>query len=124
MPTLDEIKKQISSISETSKLIGRKEIKELPDILCEDEVVENLIQGFYNNGNGILVATNKRLIFIDKGLLYGLKVEDFPLDKISTIQYSTGMLMGKLTIKALKFNIITYSYDNQRLSLAITLIIR
>ena len=98
MPTLDEIKKQISSINETSKLIGRKEIKELPDILWEDEIVENLIQGFYNNGNGILVATNRRLIFIDKGLLYGLKVEDFPLDKISTIQYSTGMLMGKLTI--------------------------
>ena len=33
MPTLDEIKNQISSINETSKLIGRKEIKELPDIL-------------------------------------------------------------------------------------------
>ena len=69
MPTLDEIKTQIISINETSKLIGRKEIKELPDILWEDEIVENLIQGFYNNGNGILVATNRRLIFIDNAHL-------------------------------------------------------
>ncbi len=63
-----------------------------------DEKVENIIQGFYNNGNGILVATNKRLIFVDKGLLFGLKVEDFPYDKITTIQYETGILFGKLTI--------------------------
>ena len=41
MPTLEEVKNQISSISDVSKLIGRKEIKELPDILWEDEVVYN-----------------------------------------------------------------------------------
>ena len=47
---------------------------------------------------GILVSTNRRLVFIDKGLLYGLKVEDFPLDKITSIQYETGILMGKIKI--------------------------
>jgi hypothetical protein len=52
----------------------------------------------YNNGIGILVATNKRLVFADKGLVFGLRVEDFPYDKISSIQYSTGLLLGKLTI--------------------------
>ena len=41
-----------------------------------------------------LVATNKRLIFVDKGFVVGLKVEDFPYDKISSIQYETGILMG------------------------------
>ena len=81
-----------------SSFIGRREIKELPEILWEDEKVEKIIQGTYNNGNGILVCSSKRLIFIDKGLLYGLKVEDFPLDKVSSIQYKTGLLLGKLTI--------------------------
>ena len=100
MPTLEQIKTQIKSIDGLSKFLGRREIKELPDILWENENVENLIQGMYNNGNGILVATNKRLIFIDKGLVFGLKVEDFPYDKISSIQYSTGLLLGKLTIFA------------------------
>ena len=56
------------------------------------------MQGTYNNGNGILVSTDRRLIFIDKGLLYGLKVEDFPHDKISSIQYETGLILAKIKI--------------------------
>jgi len=100
MPTLEEIKSQIRSIDGMAKFLGKREIKELPNILWENENVEKLIQGTYNNGNGILICTNKRLIFIDKGMLFGLQVEDFPLDKISSIQYSTGILLGKLTIFA------------------------
>ena len=100
MPSLEQIKNQIKSLDGMSKFLGKKEIKELPNILWDDENVEKIIQGTYNNGNGILVCTNKRLIFIDKGLLYGLKVEDFGLDKISSVQYSTGLFLGKLTIYA------------------------
>lgn len=97
---LDEIKKQIQNlqISNVSNYLGRKEINELPKILAESEIVDNIAQGTYNNGQGILVSTNRRLIFIDKGLLYGLKVEDFPLDKITTIQYETGLLLGEIKI--------------------------
>lgn len=80
------------------KFVGRREVKELPNILWDDEEVLDLVQGFYNNGTGILVATQKRLLFVDKGLLGGLKVEDFPLDKISSLQYSTGMLLGEITV--------------------------
>lgn len=100
MPTLDEIKEQINGLDGVSRFVSRKEIKELPHILWEDENVEDILPGTYNNGNGILVATNSRLIFIDKGLVFGLKVEDFPLDKITSIQYSTGLMFGKLTIFA------------------------
>ena len=98
MPTLNEIQAQIKNIDGFEAFLGRKEIKELPNILWGDEIVENMIQGTYNNGNGILVATNRRLVFVDKGILYGLKVEDFAYDKISSIQYETGILFGKLTI--------------------------
>ena len=44
------------------------------------------------------MSTNRRLVFIDKGMIYGLKVEDFPLDKISSIQYETGLVLGKVKI--------------------------
>jgi hypothetical protein len=98
MPTLDEINLQIKNLGGVEGFLGRKEIKELPNILWADESVENIIQGTYNNGNGILVATNNRLVFVDKGILFGLKVEDFPYDKISSIQYETGIIMGQLTI--------------------------
>jgi Bacterial PH domain/Short C-terminal domain len=99
MPSLEEIKLQINKIDKASKLLGRKEIKELPSILWEDESVEMLIQGIYGNNLGILVATNKRLIFVDKKII-GVKVEDFPYEKLTSIQYETGVLTGKLSIFA------------------------
>jgi len=98
MPTLTEIESQIRNLDGFETFLGRREIKELPNILWTDETVENVIQGTYNNGNGILVATNRRLVFVDKGILFGLKVEDFSYDKISSIQYETGIFFGKLTI--------------------------
>ncbi|MBJ9370920.1 PH domain-containing protein [Acinetobacter sp. TGL-Y2] len=98
MPTLEQIKQQLSHINGVESLFGRKEIKELPSILWDDEIVEGMITGTYNNGIAALFATNKRLIFVDKGLIFGLKVEDFPYDKITSVQYETGMLLGKITI--------------------------
>lgn len=100
MPTIDNIKKQIKNLDGLESFLARKEIKELPKILWEDEEIVNLVQGFYNNGTGLLIATNRRLIFVDKGMLWGVKVEDFPYDKISSIQYETGILMGEIDIFA------------------------
>lgn len=96
----EDIKKQILELKldNISSFLGRREIRELPDILAATEIIDNMVQGVYNNGNGILVSTDRRLLFVDKGILYGLKVEDFPLDKISSIQYDTGLLMGSIKI--------------------------
>jgi hypothetical protein len=97
---LEEIQQQISTlkISDLALRIVKNEINELPRILSADEKLDNLIPGQYNKKNGVLVSTNRRLVFIDKGLLYGLKVEDFPLNKITSIQYETGLLLGKINI--------------------------
>lgn len=95
-----EIKTEIQNLNldNISTFFGKKEINELPKILSHNEHIDNIIQGTYNNGQGILVSTNKRLLFVDKGLIYGLKVEDFPLDKISSIQYETGLIFGKVKV--------------------------
>jgi hypothetical protein len=97
---LEEIKKQIQELklNGVSNYLSRREINELPAILAPTEYVDNLAQGIYNSGQGILVSTNRRLLFVDKGMLYGLKVEDFPLDKITSIQYETGLLFGEIKI--------------------------
>jgi hypothetical protein len=100
MPTHEEIHRQVSAIEGASRFLSRKEIKELPNVLAPDERVEQLTPGFYNGGIGLLVATNRRLIFVDKGMLYGLRVEDFHYDRINSIQYKTGLLLGEITIFA------------------------
>jgi hypothetical protein len=99
MPTLEEVREQVGHLDGASKLLGRKEIKELPKVLWKDEAIEQMVQGMYGEGLGVLVATNKRLVFVDKGMLR-MRVEDFPYDRISSIEYTTGMLMGSVIIYA------------------------
>lgn len=100
MPSFEEIRNQLSSLDGYDQLVTRKEIKELPGILWDDENINKVVSGFYNNGNGLLIATGHRVIFVDKGMFGNLKVEDFPFDKVSSIQYETGMMFGKITIFA------------------------
>ncbi len=95
---LKEIRSQIARINPL--ISNEKEIRELPEILHSDEVIENIVAGSYKGGFGVLVATDKRLVFVDKGMLWGSKVEDFPYDRINSIQYETGMLMGTIKIHA------------------------
>ena len=93
------IEDALRKIDGINKLLGRREIKELPAILWENELPEMITTGLYSGGNGLLVATNQRLIFINKGLM-SFKMEDFDYDKITTIEVKTGMLLGGLTIYA------------------------
>ena len=96
MYTIEEVKDIINSLPiedlYKKQVVGKSEIKELPNIIRDDETIKDIVSGFYASHSGILVATDKRLIFVCKGLMWGLTVEDFPFDKISSIQYELGML--------------------------------
>ena len=91
--------RNIDSLSK-SQLFSRREIKELPDILWDDELPEQCVTGTYHANSGILVATDRRMLFVDKGLLGQLKVEDFPYDKISSLESNRGIVMGSIVIYA------------------------
>jgi hypothetical protein len=96
--TDQDIRKMLDRLPSGGRFVGRREVNELPKILWDDEELIDVVEGFYNSGTGILVATQKRLLFVDKGMFGGLKVEDFPLDKISSLQYSTGLILGEITV--------------------------
>lgn len=98
MPTLYEVKTQIRSLEGANKLSDSKEIKELPNILEEGETVKKVAKGFYEKRDGILVATNKRLIFIHKGVLFGFGIEDLTYDRLTSIKYKLDLTFGTITI--------------------------
>lgn len=100
MPTLEQIQVHLE-LTEQGRLgfaIAKKEIKLLVDYLMEGELPERVIQGFYDTRIGIVACTQTRLIFLDRGMIFGVNVEDFPLDKISSIQYETELLSAKITV--------------------------
>ena len=98
---LQEIRDQMGSLDGIAHLLGRREINDLPNILSDDEHIRSALQGRYEGGQGLLVATDRRLVFVDKKLIGNrVKVEDFPYDSISSIKYELEMLMATVTIFA------------------------
>lgn len=83
----------------SSSFGAKREIQRLPEVLWEGEVVEMLATGVYGRGNGLLAMTNQRLVFYFHGMM-SQQVEDFPYSRISSVQWSGGMLMGTLTVFA------------------------
>jgi hypothetical protein len=101
MPTIDEIKSQIKNIghlNKLDKLFGFKEIKELPNIIQEDERIEEIVQGDYSGGDGILVATNHRLIFLNKKFLGSLTLEEVAYNQINKIHFKKILFLGKIIV--------------------------
>lgn len=100
MPTLDEIKSDLMSIKDGKSISKMSEVKELPRILRASETVLDAIRGQYKDKwNGLLLATNERLLFISQStFIKSLSMEDFPLSKISSIEFEQGFVFGTITI--------------------------
>lgn len=82
-----------------SAIGSKREIQRLPEVLWEGETVEMLAPGVYGKGNGLVAMTSQRLIFLKHGMM-SQQVEDFPYNRISSVQWSGGMLMGTLAVFA------------------------
>lgn len=82
-----------------SKVGGGREIKRLENHLHGGETVERMTTGQYGNGVGLLVLTDRRLLFVKDGLLAQAS-EDFPLAKVSSVQWAAGMAQGTITVYA------------------------
>ncbi|MFE7128947.1 PH domain-containing protein [Streptomyces sp. NPDC057617] len=89
-----------AAVAKLSGTLGSKrEIAKLPEVLWEGETVDMLATGIYGKGNGLVVMTNMRLIFLKHGIM-GQQLEDFPYPKISSVQWQGGMIMGTMTVFA------------------------
>ena len=79
----------------------------LYQLLGDGESIRSMIGGTYraeqdtnrlHKHNGIAVATDKRVIFLDKGILGSTEVSEIPYRNIEAITYSTGILMAGVQI--------------------------
>lgn len=99
---LNELKEKIAKLNPS--VSNKKEVKELLNILMDNEEIEKVDSGFLKEGkgmtgHGLLVATNYRLIFIDKSTFgFGVKMEDFPYKNITSVSVETSLLKSSLKI--------------------------
>ncbi|MCI3935918.1 PH domain-containing protein [Chryseobacterium aahli] len=97
---LKEIKDELDQLDINPTFFARKEIRELPNILSVDEKIVYLVEGRnkITKHHIVLVGTHRRLIFIDKEFMYGLKVEDYSYDKVASIQYETSLMLASIDV--------------------------
>ena len=76
-----------------------RELKKLVEHLWHDEQVQEMTTGTYGGGQGLVVLSDRRLMFIKEGRVKRTS-EDFPLDKLSSAQWSSGMLTGTIVVFA------------------------
>lgn len=55
--------------------------------------------GVYGGGNGLVVVTDRRVMFVLEGLAKS-RLEDFPYERISSVQTEKGVINGKMIIFA------------------------
>jgi hypothetical protein len=77
----------------------KKELRNLLGLLYEQELVVNLARGSYDGKQGLVVVTDRRVLFLSEGIGRH-KLEDFPYDKVNSVQSEKGMVNGGLKIFA------------------------
>jgi PH (Pleckstrin Homology) domain-containing protein/putative oligomerization/nucleic acid binding protein len=82
-----------------ARLGSGREIRKLVSYLWDDETVDFMTKGTYGEGIGLLVLTDRRLLFLKEGV-FSKKTEDFPIEKISSVQWSSGIIYGTVTVFA------------------------
>jgi hypothetical protein len=115
MITLREVETRLAKIGCHNRFWGRSEVKELQHILMPEEEVMHAVIGRYENGFALLVATDRRILLIDKKPMF-LSMEDLRYDMISEVDYTSRLIEAAISVrtinKTLKF--ISFRQDKLR----------
>ncbi len=94
MPSLEQIQKQIDALPDRYTFYTSKEIRYLPEIIGEDETILAITSGFMQKTTWLCVCTNHRVLFLDRGMFWGLRQVQMNLDRIQSIDSSYGLFFG------------------------------
>tara|TARA_B100001027_G_C16135875_1_gene271416 strand:+ start:125 stop:661 length:537 start_codon:yes stop_codon:yes gene_type:complete len=94
------IKDQLAKLDSKRRLGVGKELNHLHEVINEGENILGHTRGFYDGNTWLICVTNRRLLFLDKGMLVGMKSTEIPLDSVGSVNYETKMLGGNITVTA------------------------
>lgn len=95
---LKEEYKRLSAIVSNVSFGTKKEFFHLPNILNDNEHPLAIASGMMDGNTWLITLTNQRVIFLDKGMLFGVKQVDISLKDIVSVGGKTGMILGSITI--------------------------
>jgi len=115
MITKQAVEEQLKRIGCNFRFWGRSEVNELGRILMDDEIIAECTNGQYSNGFAMLVATNHRVLLVDKKPLLYLTVEDLRYDMITEFNYNHRLLDATIRIYTTNKTLVFTSWNQHRL---------
>lgn len=91
--------KRIAQEMGDDRFFTKKELKYLPEVLADNEQVISFVSGLMDGRTWLIVLTDRRIIFLDKGMFFGLTQTSINLDKVNSVSGDTGILMGSISIE-------------------------
>lgn len=98
MPTAAEIREQIDALPDRYIFWTRREINYLPNLMVEGEEIRALTSGFIENRTVLAVVTNRRILFLDKGMFFGFRQWQMGLDRVQSIDGDYLIFFGSIRI--------------------------
>ena len=99
MTTMADVRFQMRMLGYSGLMLKRGEVRELPSLMREGEIIQQAIYGQYSSGFGMLVATNQRLLFVDRRFFHR-HFTDIPYDGISAVDMDCGLFTACISIHA------------------------
>ena len=90
--------KRIARATGDDQFFTKKELFHLPTVLMDEEQVLAFSSGIMDGNTWLIALTDRRVIFLDKGLLFGMRQTTVPIGKISAVSGETGIVFGKIII--------------------------
>lgn len=92
------VREQLTAVGADCRFWGRAEANELPQLLFDDEVIQCALNGRYEKGFALLVATNHRLLLLDKKP-FVLCFEDMRYEMVSEVDYTEQLFAATVSLR-------------------------
>lgn len=100
MKTLNEIELELSKLGIRNRIFGKPEVRELVNILTDEETITNAANGRYQGGLALIVTTNHRLLLIDKKLWF-MSLEDVRFDMITEVDFAARVFDATISVRTI-----------------------
>jgi hypothetical protein len=98
-PELQKRYNAIAAETGDNQFFTKKELHHLPSVLADHEQVLAFTSGLMDGNTWLIALTDRRVIFLDKGMIYGLKQASITLDKVNAVSGRTGLIFGTIIIE-------------------------
>lgn len=93
-----DVLSQLSGLGLKFRFFGRGAVKELANIINPGESIKHCIYGSYQGGHALLVATDHRVLLIDKRPMF-LNIEDIRYEMLTEVFFAGRLLNAQVRLR-------------------------